>query len=231
VRVVLVRPVHPGNVGAVARVVRNMGLAGLDLVEPGDWRTLECWRAAWGAHEVLEQARVFDGLPDALAGAALTVAFSGRRGDGVPARDVRESAQEAAALEGEERVSFVFGPEPSGLTLAEMAACGQRAFIPCDPAQSSLNLSHAVMVGAYEVFRARRTPPAETGPQRATWDEKAGLLALLRAGLPEVGALPPDRPETVFEEWTRLIQRLDLTREEVHLLAHMARRLAVKRRE
>ena len=65
VRVVLVRPAASSNVGACARVVRNAGLAGLDLVEPGDYRTVECWRTAWGAHDVLEQARVFDSLKDA----------------------------------------------------------------------------------------------------------------------------------------------------------------------
>ncbi len=227
---VLVRGEHPGNVGAAARVVRNMGLTGLDLVGPGDWRTLECWRAAWGAHEVLEQARVFETLPAALDGAGLTVAFSGRRGDGVPARDVREVARDVAALRDEERASLVFGPEASGLTLAEMAACGQRAFIPSDPAQPSLNLSHAVMVAAYEIFRAREAPAAETGPLRATWDEKAGLLALLREALPAVGALPADRPESAFEEWIRLVQRLDLTRREVHLLEHYVRRSAAGRR-
>jgi len=66
-RVVLVRPESPGNLGAVARVVKNTGLAGLDLVAPTDWRTVECWRQAWGAQEVLEQARVYPTLPEALA--------------------------------------------------------------------------------------------------------------------------------------------------------------------
>jgi tRNA (cytidine32/uridine32-2'-O)-methyltransferase len=69
VRVVLVRPETPANVGACARVVRNTGAAGLDLVAPCDFRTVECWRTAWGAHEVLEQARVFDRLGSALEGA------------------------------------------------------------------------------------------------------------------------------------------------------------------
>ena len=59
VRVVLVRPDSAVNVGATARVVRNYGLRGLDLVSPGDWRTVACWRTAWGAQEVLEEARVF----------------------------------------------------------------------------------------------------------------------------------------------------------------------------
>ena len=79
VRVVLVRPENAANVGACARVVRNAGAEGLDLVDPGDWRTVECWRTAWGAHEVLEEARVFPDLASALGGVALAVALSGRR--------------------------------------------------------------------------------------------------------------------------------------------------------
>ena len=77
VRVVLVRPETSANVGACARVVRNTGASGLDLVEPSDFRTVECWRTAWGAHEVLEEARVFDQLDAALAGVSLAVALHG----------------------------------------------------------------------------------------------------------------------------------------------------------
>ena len=74
VRLVLVRPETAANVGACARVARNTGCAGLDLVAPGDWRTVECWRSAWGAHELLEEARVFPDLEAALAIGALPVA-------------------------------------------------------------------------------------------------------------------------------------------------------------
>lgn len=222
----LVRPEHAANVGAAARIVCNTGLEGLDLVAPGDWRTVECWRTAWGAQDVLEQARVFADLPAAVERAALVVAFSGRRGDAVPAHDVRDVVAEAAALADDEDVRLVFGPEASGLTLAEMALCGRRAFIPTHPGQPSLNVSHAVMVAAYELFRAVRRPPAATGPQRATWDDKARLLALMREGLLAVGALPPRQAEPHMEEWTALVQRLDLTRRELRLLEHMARRMA-----
>jgi len=225
-RIVLVRPEHPANVGAAARVVRNTGLEGLDLVAPGDWRTLECWRTAWSAQDVLEQARVFADLSSALEGAVLAVAFSGRRGDGVPALDVREAARQVAALPPEDDVRLVFGPEGPGLMLSEMALCGVRAFIPSDPGQPSLNVSHAAMVAGYELLRAARLTPAGTGPQRASWDEKQRLLDLLRAGLRAVGALPPRDAGAQLEEWTALVQRLDLTRREVHLLEHMARKMA-----
>lgn len=212
--------------GAAARVVRNTGLEGLDLVAPGDWRTLECWRTAWNAQDVLEQARVFDDLASALQGCVLSVAFSGRRGDAVPALDVRELAARVAALPREDGVGLVFGPEASGLTLAEMALCGQRAFIPSHPAQPSLNVAQAALVAGYEVMRATRRTPPETGPQRAAFDDKQRLLGLLREGLRAVGALPPHAEEAHLEEWTLLVQRLDLTRRELAILEHMARKMA-----
>src|SRR5262249_57645898 len=82
---------------------------------------------------------------------------------------------------GEETACLVFGPEASGLTQDEMAVCGRRVVIPAHHGQPSLNLSHAVMVAAYEVFRAR-TRPAPL-PRRATHEEKEAMLACLREGL------------------------------------------------
>ena len=224
VRIVLVRPEAPVNVGAAARIVRNTGLSGLDLVDPGDWRTVECWRTAWGAHEVLEEARVFADLAGAAASAAYVVAFTGRREKGVPSLDVRDAAAEAAGLAPEDEAALVFGPETSGLSQDELALCGRRAFIPSHPDQPSLNLSHAVMVAAYEVFRTKgRTLP---GPRCATHAEKEALLGLLRDGLLALQALPADETESYFREWRALVQRADLTPRELRLLEHMARKMA-----
>ena len=228
VRVVLVRPENAANVGAVARVVRNTGLGELRLVRPGDWRTLPCWRSAWGAHEVLEQARVFDSLPEALHDTSWAVAFSGRRDLDPPPADVRAAADEIAALDAAEAAALVFGPESSGLTFAEIADCGRRALIPSHPSQPSLNLSHAVMVAGYEVFRAcsSRARPAEPAPEaRVRHEDKEALLELLRTGLRNVGALPHEREEPVFRDWRALVQRIDLTPRELRLLEHLARRL------
>jgi tRNA/rRNA methyltransferase len=224
VRLVLVRPETAANVGACARVARNTGCEGLDLVAPGDWRTVECWRSAWGAHEVLERARVFPGLAPALAGASLTVALTGRRPAGPPAADVREVAAEVVALDRDETASLVFGPETSGLTNAEVASCGRSAFIPSHPAQPSYNLSHAVAIAAYEVHRASRRTPSD-GRRRATHDEKEDLLAVLRRGLLAIGALPPVGTDGYFEDWRALFQRVDLTPKERKLLEHMARKM------
>lgn len=228
VRLVLVRPETSANVGACARVVRNAGLEGLDLVAPGDWRTVECWRTAWGAQDVLEQARVFPDLATALAEAAYVVAFSGRRAREAPALDVRAMAEEIAALGADEQARIVLGPETSGLTHGELALCGRRAVIPSHPDQPSLNLSHAAMVAAYEVFRAGRREGA--APRRATHAEKERMLALLREGLLAVGALPARNTDGYFLEWRSLFARADLTPKEVRLLEHVARKMAAASR-
>jgi len=223
IHVVLVRPEQPANVGAVARVVRNTGLDGLRLVAPGDWRTVECWRTAWGSQEVLEAARVFDDLPAAIADAAIAVAFSGRRDKGAAVADVREAAADLASRR-EETACLVFGPETSGLTQDEMAACGRRALIPAHHDQPSLNLSHAVMIAAYEVFRAR-TRPAPL-PRAATHAEKEAMLEVLREGLLALGALPRTNTDGYFREWRALLSRAELTPKEVRLLEHLSRKMA-----
>jgi TrmH family RNA methyltransferase len=225
IRLVLVRPETAANVGACARAARNTGCVGVDLVAPGDWRTVECWRSAWGAHELLEEARVFDDLASALAGAVFTVALTGRRPAGPPVADVREAAAEVASLGRDDAVALVFGPEASGLTNAEIARCGRAAFIPSHPAQPSYNLSHAVAIAAYEVHRARR-PAAVDGRRLATHDEKEDLLALLREGLLAIGALPPVNTDGYFADWRALVQRIDLTPKERRLLEHLARKMA-----
>jgi tRNA/rRNA methyltransferase len=222
--VVLVRPEAPVNIGASARALRSAGISGLDLVAPGDWRTVECWRTAWGAHDLLETARVFDELRSALAGSSYAAAFSGKAARGTAVCDVREAASAVGALGDDDTAALVFGPETTGLTLEEISLCGRRVLIPADPAQPSLNLSHAVMIGVYEVFRAARRPlPAS---RRATHDEKERLLALLEKGLSSVDALPRINRGRYFREWRALFQRVDLTPKEVRLLEHMARKMA-----
>jgi tRNA/rRNA methyltransferase len=210
-------------------VARNTCADGLDLVSPGDWRTLECWRSAWGAQDVLEQARVFGGLAEALAGAALVVALTRRRPAGPPAADVREAAAEVAALRHDETAALVFGPETSGLTNEELVLCGRTATIPAHPSQPSYNLSHAVAIAAYEVQRASLRDANES-ERRATHDEKERLLVLLRASLRALHALPETDAESYFAPWRSLVQRSDLTRKELKLLEHLGRKLALAAR-
>jgi TrmH family RNA methyltransferase len=219
--VILVRPETSQNVGAVARVMKNTGLRDLRLVDPGDWRTVDAWRSAWGSHEILEAAREFERLEDALADTSIAVAFSGRDDD-VVVNDVRDAVAELASARADRPAALVFGPEASGLTLDEMALCGRRASIPCHPDQPSFNLSHAVAIAAYESFRVRRTGPSPGGtPSNAIgFEERAALIEDLKPGLAAVGALRPR--ETYARQFAAFVNRLDLSKGEARWLRHVA---------
>jgi tRNA/rRNA methyltransferase len=137
--------------------------------------------------------------------------------------DVRAAALEIGALGASDHVALVFGPETAGLQHREIAACGRRVLIPSHPDQPSLNLSHAVMVAAYEVLRARMRPAP--GPRRATHEEKQAMLRLLRPGLLKVRALPEKNTDSFYPDWEAMFARADLTPKEVKLLEHLARKL------
>jgi tRNA/rRNA methyltransferase len=223
VRIVLVRPEQPANIGAAARAAANMGLAGLDLVAPGDWRTVEAWRMAWGAQSLLESARVFSSLDQALADAVYTAGLTGRPGKRVAPMDVREMASEVASLAPEAPVALVFGPESQGLNERELLACQRRVSIRTDPRQPSLNLAQAVMVTAYELFTtsARPAEPRERAPA----SEVTPALESLREALLAIGFLPADNPEARFVEWREIFGRAGLSSREVSLIRALARRL------
>ena len=224
-RIVLVRPEHAVNIGAVARIAANTGMAGLDLVAPSEWRTVECWRTAWGATDVLDRASVHETVRAALADSGYVVAVSRRTADGVT-HDIRDVAQDIAGLAPGITVSLVFGPETHGLAMDELALCGRVAHIPSHPAQPSLNLSHAVMVAAYEVFRASGAGVPDVRGSLATHAQKEQALAVLLEGLRAMHALDDAERRIYARLWRNLVERTDLSPREARLIAHMGRKLA-----
>jgi TrmH family RNA methyltransferase len=227
VRIVLNRPEHPENVGAAARVIANTGLDGLDLVAPCDYRTVEAWRMAWRAEDFLERSRVFESLPDALAGASYVAGLAGREAKRVEPITPRQMAKEVAALDEEAVAAIVFGCESKGLSEEELCLCQRRVRIPSHPRQPSLNLAQAVMVTAYEVFLATTAPSAsiETALPRAPHEEAERALASLKEALLEIEFLPAENPEARFVEWRALLGRAGLTPRETRVLLAFARRM------
>ncbi len=232
VRIVLVRPEHSANIGAVARAIANMGLSGLDLVSPGDWRTVEAWRMAWRAEDTLEQARVFDSLDQALDGSVYTAGLTGRSGGRVDPIAVRAMAEQIASLPSEAAVSLVFGPESKGLTEKDLLRCQRRVRIPSHSAQPSLNLAQAVMVTAYEVLVSGLEPEASPSqhPKRAEQADVERALGSLRDAMLEIGFLPVENPEVRFVEWRELFGRAGVSEREVKLILALARRIRGARR-
>lgn len=223
IRVVLVRPESPANIGAVARVIMNTGLDGLDLVDPGDWRTVEAWRMGRRAEDILEQARVFDTLDQALADAVYVAGFAGRTGMRVPPITPKALAADVAALGDDARVALVFGCESTGLTEKDLTRCHRRVSIPSHERQPSLNLAQAVMVAGYELFLA--DAPAEAPPERAPNADVEQALGNLEAAFVEVNFLTPDNAGPRFAEWRELFGRAGLTPREVLLVLALARKI------
>ena len=225
VRVVLNRPESASNVGAVARVISNTGLAGLDLVQPCDFRTVESWRMAWRSEDVLEQVRVFDDLESARVSAVYVAGFAGREGKKIEPITPRQMAAEIASLDEDAEAAIVFGCESRGLTEEDLGLCQRRVRIPSHPSQPSLNLAQAVMVAGYEIFLASSEEPAARALARATAGETELALGVFREALLDIGFLPADHPEARFVEWRDLFGRAGLTPRETRVLLALARRI------
>ncbi|HXY41241.1 MAG TPA: TrmH family RNA methyltransferase [Vicinamibacteria bacterium] len=229
VEVVLVRPARAANVAAACRAMKNMGLRRLWLVGAEALRLDADVRGfAYGAWEVLDQARRAESLAEAVAASTLVVATTGRPLAG--AWSPRRLAAGVAARAGGGVCSLVFGPEATGLTGAELDACHLLVHVPTDPAQPSLNLAQAVLLVAYELRLATRSdadatlPPA---PDVAEAPAPAGALEEavqeLRQALLEIGYLDPANPERILTELRRLLARMAPTRRELVLLRGLAR--------
>jgi tRNA (cytidine32/uridine32-2'-O)-methyltransferase len=155
-RFVLVRTSHSGNIGSAARAMRTMGFDRLTLVAPHRFPDPEATALAAGADDVLGQAAIHEDLVAGLAGATFSLGLSARRrGVNLPELDPREGAAQAiAAARRGEQVALVFGNERTGLENDELARCHAMVRIPSVDDFSSLNLSQAVQVVAYELRTA-----------------------------------------------------------------------------
>lgn len=228
VRIVLVETSHPGNIGAAARAMKNMGLARLVLVKPKVWPAREALSMAASALDVLDHAVVVDTLAEAIADCHVVIGTSARlRNMPIPLLDPAESAARVTGVMGQQEVALVFGREISGLSNEELHLCHYHVHIPVDPGYSSLNLAAAVMVLSYEL---RKTALARAGqatlPRREEdWDQQpatAGELDRYLAHLEEVLVQlqfhDRDNPRQLMRRLRRLYQRIQPDRMEINIL-------------
>lgn len=153
VRVVLVEPTHPGNVGASARAMKTMGLTDLRVVGGCGVQGDAARANAANAADVLAQARCHGSLAEALAGSGLVLGLTARaRRRSAPPLGVREAAALALAECARHPVAVVFGREHAGLTNDELGHCHRAVHIPANPDYPAMNLSAAVQVVCYELF-------------------------------------------------------------------------------
>jgi tRNA/rRNA methyltransferase len=228
VRVVLVEPQEPMNVGAVARAMRNFGLARLYLVNPAPrvgppWAREAYWLAVH-AEEILDRAVAVDSLMEALADVRLVVATTGRPRELYPAPVVPAWEVPARVLSVEGEVALVFGRETFGLTNEELALAHVIGTIPTAPEQPSLNLAQAVVVFAYELFKA------VVGEGRFPREELAQVAALeaffedLGRYVLEIGFTDQNRFPHAMRRLRRIFHKARLTPGEVQMLRGLLHR-------
>jgi len=231
VRVVLVRPSNPQNLGAVARAMKNMGLADWAIVELGTHDFASSRRVAVHAEELLDRPLLARTLDEAVADCAWVVGTSSRRVRGrvalAPTEVAREALRRAPA-----RTAIVFGEERSGLTRGEALRCHDLSSIPAGPEQPSLNLAQAVLLYAWEVRRAslEASPARAPGPAAgaAVDSDLASLETLLRTVLRASGFLAGPERHAV-RDLVDTLRRARLSRREVRLWTAALRTLGRKR--
>lgn len=234
IRIVLVDTQHPGNIGAAARAMKNMGLERLDLVRPKSFPDPQAVARASGADDILEAARVHERLEDAISDCGLVVATSSRQRhlpwDLVEPRASAEQIVQAS-MSGE--VAIVFGSERFGLTNAELACCNLLVTIPTHPAYSSLNLAMAVQVIAYELWLVLR-PGAPKPPPRdvplATAEEMARLYEHIERVLEEIDFRDRTGGGHLMARIRRLFNRAQLDQNEVNILRGILTAVQSRRR-
>lgn len=222
IRIVLVEPSHPGNIGAVARAMKNMALERLVLVNPRQFPDAEATARASGADDVLERARVVDSLPEALAGCGFVAATTARERDQYfRVADVREAAERLVRESARGPAAVLFGSERAGLTNEQLEAAHLLVRIPASAAYASLNLAMAVQIVAYELFRVGGVSidPAPAAGPLADPGELERLYAHFAQVLEEVDFRDRTQSGThLMARIRRFVQRAELDRNEVNIL-------------
>lgn len=224
-RIILVGTTHPGNIGATARAMKNMGLRDLVLVSPKVFPHEDATARASGAEDILESTRVVSSLDEALSDCTYVAGASARaRSIGWPSMTPRECASRLVAEAEHGIAAVVFGPEKSGLTNDDVDRCNTLLTIPTEPGFSSLNLAMAVQVIAYELCVAGMTqeePPAEPESPPATSEERENFYAHLEEVLRRSGFLDPDNPRLLMRRLRKLFVKAELDQNEVNILRGM----------
>jgi len=221
--IILVRPQLGENIGMAARAMLNCGLSEMRLVAPRDgWPSERAQRAASGADVVLDEARVFDSVAEAVADLQHVVATTARTRELVQRIvTARHAASEIRGwIAAGERVGILFGPERTGLENDDIVQADTALSIPLNPQFSSLNVAQAVLLVSYEWIASADETPVERMSEHATRpadkDELQNLIAHLERALDQSGFLRHQamRPAMV-NNLRALLQRATMTEQEV----------------
>ncbi len=225
--IVLVGSKYSGNVGAVARAMRNMGLRSLRLAGPKCEIDDEALRMARDQNPVLASARSFRSLKSALRGLRFIVGTTGKSGG---KREETHSVRSLAPLilshAARRKVAIVFGPEDTGLIDDDLLRCQMLMRIPTSPEAHSLNLAQAVMIVCYELYLAHLERQPERVPVLAGLEQIEAMYEQLESALRTIGFLQDENARHMMFRMRRLLGRTGLERSDLGILRGIARQIA-----
>ena len=227
IRIVLINTQHPGNIGATARAMKNMGLSQLYLVDPQDFPADKAvWRAGH-ATDVLAEARVVHTLDEAIADCGLVLGTSARERT-IPwsLHTVREAGEHAVREAPSHPVAILFGREDRGLTNEELQRCHAHLHIPANPVYSALNIATAVQVVCYEIRQAALVhEKIPEKPEWAEWDITPATVAELEyyiehleQTMVDIGFHKRENPRQTMTRLRRLFSRIRPDQMELSIL-------------
>ncbi|NOQ35792.1 MAG: TrmJ/YjtD family RNA methyltransferase [Methylococcaceae bacterium] len=229
IKIVLVETSHPGNIGGVARAMKNMSVSQLRLVTPHHFPHADATARASGADDVLANASVYADLHSAIADCQVVIGCSARpRTISWPELTVREAAKMCLAQDNGHNVAIIFGRENSGLKNHELDLCHYLLRIPCNTAYSSLNLAAAVQVVCYELFVAtgqkQELNIGDKDKQTLASGEQMELFYQhLQQTLMDIGFLRPDKSRSMMRRLRRIYNRIQLDTKELDILRGIMR--------
>ncbi|NOT12689.1 MAG: RNA methyltransferase [Methylococcaceae bacterium] len=229
IKIVLVGTTHPGNIGAVARAMKNMTMTNLCLVSPKIFPSADATSRASGADDVLSRAIVCSTLEEAVDDCELVIGASARcRTISWPDITPRDCAEKILIHEPGRKVAIVFGRENSGLMNNELDLCHFLLRIPCNSEYSSLNLAAAVQIVCYELFVATGVKSeiqiGDKGQQPlATAGQIESFYAHLAEALVDIGFMHPDKSKTIMRRLRRIYNRIQLDTKELDILRGILR--------
>jgi tRNA/rRNA methyltransferase len=226
IRIVLVEPQHSGNIGGVARAMKNMALSRLVLVHPADHLAMEARMMAMHAFDILQQAQVVPTLSQAVAEAGYVVGTTRRLGKSRQAHQTSRSiAPLILELAASNPVALVFGREDSGLSNDELEQCHDVVCIPAHPTFGSLNLAQAVLLVCYELYVSTASQPLSTLPTLATVAELERLSNRMREVLRRIGFLHGSNPDRMMGYFRRFFARYGLKSRDVKIFLGVFRQI------
>lgn len=229
VRIVLVGTTHPGNIGGVARVMKNMGLKNLRLVSSTSCGPdTEAFSMSSGAYDVVSKAQTFKHLADALASSVMAVATSARLGGKrTSAKTPSEITPEIMAKARDGEVSIVFGRESRGLTNEEIKLCDQHAIIPTDADFASMNLAQAVAIMCYEIFKVACQPVGfkAISFRPAHIESREQMFTHIEQVLVQTGFLPTNNSLRMMRDIRRILNSASMDERDVRIIRGIFRKL------